>query len=40
MDKQRVLVSLVITALILFGAALAIRGGLNSYQSLDRKSVV
>lgn len=34
MDKQRVLVSLVITALILFGAALAIRGGLNSYQSL------
>ncbi|QYJ81849.1 DUF3592 domain-containing protein [Shewanella aegiceratis] len=34
MDKQRVLVSLVITGLILFGAALAIRGGLNSYQSL------
>ncbi|MCG9745225.1 DUF3592 domain-containing protein [Shewanella sp. Isolate8] len=34
MDKQHVLVSLVITALILFGAALSIRGGLNSYQSL------
>ncbi|CAM4064286.1 DUF3592 domain-containing protein [Shewanella aquimarina] len=34
MDKQRALVSLAITALILFGAALAIRGGLNSYQSL------
>ncbi|MCG9713888.1 DUF3592 domain-containing protein [Shewanella insulae] len=34
MDKKNILVSLILTALMLFGAALAVRGGLNSYQSL------
>ncbi|KIO36746.1 DUF3592 domain-containing protein [Shewanella sp. cp20] len=34
MDKKSILVSLVLTALVLFGAALSIRGGVNSYQSL------